>query len=347
MSGALTLKPSYYDALKRLTLEMAGVNLGRNHEFLIETRLSALARKEGYDSMPLMIEELFGNGQTRLAIHVVSALLERDTQFNHEIDSLNDIVTTVMPQLHRLFKGKTLRILSYGCSSGQEPYSIAMALDKTKDLFPDLKYEIVGVDYPSLAIDRARTGTYTHFDVQRGLPIKDLITYFDRVGEDWVIKDDLRNKVEFTDFHLLSNLSALGEFDLVVFRNRLGHYSPPAQIRILRELAAVVHELGYLLLGREENLSDLDFGLDIFEEKNNILCKREIVIEEVVDPNIKQPNGRTTFEGAKRRLNRVKWDDAVEPTETDYTQIPDHEPPSVIADEDADLYFSQDMQQQA
>ena len=185
---ALSLKPSYYDALKRLTLELAGINLGQNHQFLIETRLSALARQEGFDSLSVMIEELFGNGQTRLAIHVVSALLERDTQFNAERESLDDIVENVLPVLHRLYKGRTLRILSYGCSSGQEPYSLAMAIEKNKDLFPDINYEIVGVDYPSLAIDRARAGRYTHFDVQRGLPIKDLLHFFDRMGEDGLLK---------------------------------------------------------------------------------------------------------------------------------------------------------------
>ena len=304
MSGALTLKPSYYEALKRLTLELAGINLGQNHEFLIETRLSALARKEGYDSLPVMIEELFGSGQTRLAVHVVSALLERDTQFNSERGSLDNIVNEILPVLHRLYKGSTLRILSYGCSSGQEPYSIAMAIEKNKDLFPGLKYEIIGVDYPSLAIDRARAGRYTHFDVQRGLPIKDLLQFFDRESEDWVVKETLRDKVQFTDFHLLSKLDALGQFHLVVFRNRLARYSPPAQIRVLRELASVVRELGFLALGSCEGVSDLNFGLDAVDDLPNILRKREVIIEEPVDPNIKVPNGRTTFEGAKKRLRR-------------------------------------------
>ncbi len=306
MAGGLTLKPSYYEALKRLTLEMAGINLGQNHEFLIETRLSALARQEGYDDLPMMIEELFGDGQTRLAVHVVSALLERDTQFNHERESLDDIIEHVMPTLHRLYKGTTLRILCYGCSSGQEPYSLAIALDKNKDLFAGMKYEIVGVDYPSLAIDRARVGRYTHFDVQRGLPIADLITYFDRAGEDWVIKDSLREVVTFTDFHLLSKLDVLGEFHLVVFRNRLARYSPPAQIRVLRELSSVVRELGYLALGSDEDISKLNFGLDADTVLPSILRKREVIIEEVIDPNIKVPSGRKTFEGAKMRLNRAR-----------------------------------------
>ncbi len=308
MSAALSLKPSYYEALKRLTLELAGVNLGGNHEFLIETRLSALARQEGYDNLQMMIEELFGSGQTRLAVHVVSALLERDSQFNDDAESLEDILNTVLPVLHRLYKGTTLRILSYGCSSGQEPYSIAMAIEKNKDLFPGLKYEIAAVDYPSVAIDRARAGRYTHFDVQRGLPITDLIRFFDRAGEDWIIKDSLKDRIVFTDFHLLSKLDVLGEFHLVVFRKGLARYSAPAQIRVLRELTSVVRELGFLVLGRGEDVSNLNFGLDGVEGVPHILRKREMIIEEPIDPNAKVPSGRTTFEGAKRRFNRARSD---------------------------------------
>ena len=306
MSAVLSLKPSYYEALKRLTLELAGVNLGQNHEFLIETRLSALARQEGYDSLLPMIEELFSSGQTRLAVHVVSALLERDTQFNHESESLDDIIKHVLPTLHRLFKGTPLRILSYGCSSGQETYSIAMALEKNMDLFPGLKYEIVGVDYPSVALDRARSGRFTHFDVQRGLPIKDLITFFDRSAEDWVVKDILRDKIEFKDFHLLSKLESLGEFHLVVFRNRLAQYSSPAQIRVLRELASVVRQLGFLVLGRAEGIATLNFGLDKTDDLPHILTKREVIVPESVDPSIKTPNGRTTFDGAKGRVKHAR-----------------------------------------
>ena len=89
MSGALSLRPSYYKALKSLTLELAGVKLGADHTFLIETRLSALARKEGYENISKMIDELFSQGQTRLAIHIVSALLERANSFFDDRESFN------------------------------------------------------------------------------------------------------------------------------------------------------------------------------------------------------------------------------------------------------------------
>lgn len=308
MRGGASLNPTYYEALKRLTLEMAGISLGANHEFLIETRLSALARREGYETLPDMIEELFAEGQTRLAVHVVSSLLERDTHFFDDRDSLTAAIEHCLPKLHPLYKGSAIRILSFGCSSGQEPVSMAIEVDKLKDRFPSMGIEIVGVDYPSVALDRARAGRYTHFEVQRGLPIRDLITYFDKTGEDWVVKPTLRGTLSFSDFHLLSQPDELGKFHIVLFRNRLSLYSPPAQMRVMRSLAEVVHDNGYLSLGTGETLGKLNFGFDGVDGHDALYRKREAEVEIIEDPTLKKPSDKTHFEGAKRRLRRYADD---------------------------------------
>ena len=302
MRGALSLNPNYYEALKRLTLELAGVNLGADHAFLIETRLATLSRKEGFKSLDDMVEELFNTGQSRLAVKVVSSLLERDTHFYTDRQSFDKLEDIIIPALYNARIGGEIRILSFGCSSGQEPYCIAMALDKAKDKFPDVTFEIVGVDYPSLALDRAKAGRYTHFDVQRGLPIRDLITYFDRQSEDWVVKEDIRKSVRFQETHLLSNLDSLDSFDIVMFRNALPHYSSPAQVRVLRGLSTLVKPLGYLLLGTGETLNHINFGFDALAQQPNIFRKREEKVEVIEDPDIKKPTDRKTFEKSKRRL---------------------------------------------
>ena len=306
MSAVLSLSPSYYEALKRLTLELAGVNLGSDHAFLIETRLSGLARSEGFDTLSNMVEELFKSGQSRLAVQVVSSLLERDTHFYTDLPSFNNLADVVLPLLHPIHKGGTIKILSFGCSSGQEPYCIAMALDKAKEDYPDIKFEITGIDYPSAALDRARIGLYTHFDVQRGLPIRDLVKFFDREKEDWLIKDHIRDAVTFKETHLLSNLDDLGDFHVVLFRNALPHYSSPAQVRVLRGLATLVKPLGYLLLGSDETLNHINYGFDPLARQNGIFRKREEKVEEPIeDPTIKKPNGRKTFERTKRKLKTM------------------------------------------
>jgi len=305
MRGALSLNPTYYEALKRLTLELAGVNLGSDHAFLIETRLSSLSRKEGYESLDEMIEELFNTGQSRLALKVVSSLLERDTHFYTDRTSFDKVERVIFPALYPIHKGGKIRIVSFGCSSGQEVYCLAMALDKAKDKFPDVAIEIVGVDYPSSALDRAKAGRYTHFEVQRGLPIRDLLSYFDRQAEDWVIKEHIRKSVKFEETHLLSNLDSLGQFDIVVFRNALPHYSSPAQVRVLRGLSTLIKPLGYLLLGTNETLSHINYGFDPLARQPNVFRKREEKVEIIEDPDIKKPSNRKTFEKAKRRLKNM------------------------------------------
>lgn len=305
MSGALSLNPTYYDALKRLTLELAGVTLGSDHAFLIETRLAALSRQEGYKSLDDMVEDLFKSGQSRLAVQVVSSLLERDTHFYTDKTSFNKLENIIIPALYQRRKGGKIRIISFGCSSGQEAYCIAMTLDKAKDKFPDVTFDIVGVDYPSSALDRAKRGRYSHFDVQRGLPIRDLVTYFTRQAEDWVINETIRKAVRFEETHLLSNLDSLGQYDIVVFRNALPHYSSPGQVRVIRGLSTLVKPLGYLLLGTDEALNHINYGFDTLARQSNIFRKREKKIKIIEDPNIKKPTDRKTFEKSKRHVKEM------------------------------------------
>jgi len=262
MHAVLSLQSSYYDALKRLTLELAGVRLGEDHTFLVETRLSALARKEGFENLSQMIDELFSRGQTRLAVQVVSALLERAGKFFADRKGFEILGDILLPALHPLYRGGTLRILSYGCSSGQEVYSTAIVADRLSAVFPDMAIEVTGVDYPSWALERAKEGRFTHFEVQRGLPIRHLVEYFDRDGEDWVVKKNLRAKVRFVDHNLLSDIDALGTYQIVMFRGRLEQYSPPAVVRVLRSLSTLITTNGYMMLGTDEQLGKINFGFD-------------------------------------------------------------------------------------
>ena len=306
-NSTLSLAPSYYDALRRLTLELAGINLGTNHTFLVETRLSRLARENGYESLDVMVEELFKTGGARLAVQVVTALTERDTQFFKDKRAFQRLQDIVLPDLHHKRGGGRVRILSFGCASGQEPYGIAMVLERMKAQLDGMQVDIVGVDYPSQALDRARQGLYTHFDVQRGLPIQDLVEFFEPAGEDWVAKRQIKDRVEFRDINLLSKLDVLEEFHAVMFCGSLPHYSAPARVRVLRGLSGLVKESGYLILGEGENLNKMNFGFDRVNELDGLYKKRVVVIEPgpIIDPNIKVPNGRTTFEGAKKKPRRL------------------------------------------
>ena len=266
MGSVRSLEPGFYEALRRLTLEIAGVKLGNNTDFLAETRLASLAREQGYADLATLISELFTDGNTRLAVHVVSALLERDLRFFDDKGGFSSLSKTVWPSVSSAFSDDTVRILCYGCATGQDAYSLAMALTDIEDAFPHLApqngFQIIAVDYPSRALERAKDGRFTHFDVQRGLPARSLVKHFTRDGEDWLVSDRIRSRIDFREFHLLSDPKSLGKFQLCLMRNALSLYAASAQMRILRSLVPTLDTGGYLMLGTREGLNDLNFGLD-------------------------------------------------------------------------------------
>ncbi len=308
MSNVFTLERSYYQALKRLTLELAGVKLGEDHKFLVETRLSALARKEGFEDLNQMVDELFSRGQTRLAVHVVSALTERANQFFNDRKSFEILGDKLLPILHPLYRGGRLRILSYGCSSGQEVYSTAIVVDRLAHAFPDMEVEITGVDYPSWALEQAREGRFTHFEVQRGLPIRHLIEYFDKDGEDWVVKEKLRAKVRFTDHNLLADSKDLDTYQIAMFRGKISQFSPPALVSIHRALSKLVTTNGYLMLGSSEKLDKVNYGFDTEQMAPGVYKKRSptnpYMMDEAQD-ELDKPEAKAVEDAKSYKTNRA------------------------------------------
>ncbi|MGB3455534.1 MAG: CheR family methyltransferase [Litorimonas sp.] len=294
----MSLRPPYYEALRRLTLQLAGVQMGSDHAFLVETRLASLARKEGFDSLDTMVEELFAVGQARLALHVVSTLVERDTHFNLDAGSLDALFETALPDLVAKRGGGRIDLLSYGCGSGQDVYSIkvrARAAQAAAMLAP-VQLHIKGVDYPSQALERARTGRYTHFEIQRGLSARDMIANFTPDpapgSTDWIASDALRENISFAEMHLLAGEKRNETFHAVLFRGALSHYSKTARFRVLRILTSLLRPDGYLVLGSEDDLGQVHPGLDKVEGRTGLYRRRDAVQA----PVGKQPNGRTTFQ---------------------------------------------------
>jgi chemotaxis protein methyltransferase CheR len=303
--GTLSLRPTYYEALRRLTLQLAGVQMGSDHAFLVETRLSSLARQEGFDNLDSMVQELFSVGKSRLAIQVVSALVERDTHFNRDPASFDTLFNIVLPNLIEKRGGGRIDLLSYGCGSGQDIYSIAIRARHTavQAMMGSVALHMTGVDYPSQAQERARAGRYTHFEVQRGLSARDLVANFTPDlapnSTDWLAAAHLRENVTFQDMHLMAGSETMGEYHVVMFRGAIAHYSRPAHIRVIRSLTKTLRPYGYLILESGENLQDNYSELQPVAGAPGLY--RRLKMETVSEPIGKQPNGKTTFESAKAR----------------------------------------------
>ena len=210
MSNVLSMPGAYYDALRRLTAEVSGITLDDDYKFTIETRLAVLARSEGFASLIEMVQTMFKSGDARLAVKMVSAMMQRDTYFFKDKEGLLALKETILPALYQTYKSDPIRVLLVGSNSGQEAYSTAILIDKLRKTIPDINVKLTAIDYASSALERAMEGRYTHFDVQRGLPIRDLVTYFTPHGEDWQVKDSLRQQINFKEMHLLKISQSLG-----------------------------------------------------------------------------------------------------------------------------------------
>lgn len=255
MSEVLSMPDGYYDALKRLTEEVAGIVLEDDYKFTIETRLSVLARLEGFPSLIEMVQSMFKSGDSRLAIKMVASMLVRDTHFFRDKASLLSLSDFILPRLHKIYGARPIKILIVGCNSGQEAYSAAIMADKLKkDKLPDLNVELTAIDYPSQALELAKLGRFTHFDVQRGLAVRDMLSYFAKVGEDWVINEQIRNKITFRETHLLRMPDDLGRYNVIICRDVLSWFKPRVKNAFTRKIAKHIVNRGYMLIGSDEVL---------------------------------------------------------------------------------------------
>jgi chemotaxis protein methyltransferase CheR len=238
--------------------ERSGLIITQDKMYLLETRLTSIMRENSMASLTALVEVLRQPGSAKVKDQVVDAMTTNETSFfrdNHPFETLRK---SIIPGLiERRAPTRSLRIWSAACSTGQEPYSLAMML---KDSFPILgnwKVEIVATDLSPSVLERARSGLYSTFEVQRGLGIQMLVRHFDQIEPNWQIKRELRQMVTFRPLNLLEDFSALGQFDLVLCRNVLIYFDQPTKTRILSAIARRIASDGVLLLGGAESV----FGL--------------------------------------------------------------------------------------
>ena len=234
----------------------AGIAIPKGQTYLVEARLAPVARSEGYDSQSELIRALEKVPEDRLWRRVVESLADHETWFFRDPAPLNQFTADILPVLAREKAGKSpIRIWSAGCGTGQEAWSIAILLEEQKARLSGTEIEIVGTDICSRAIDRAQSGAYSQFEVQRGLSIHRLIENFETSGSQWVLKDSVKRHARFERGNLLKPTDRLGEFDIIFCRNVLAGMTPEARKHTLAKLAEQLSPGGYLVLGKGETIA--------------------------------------------------------------------------------------------
>lgn len=249
------MTPYDYDFLRWLLKERSGLALGADKQYLVESRLLPVARRFGLASLEALMDKIRQPGNETAITDVVEAMATNESLFFRDRVPFDHFRETIMPALlASRARQRRIRIWSAAASTGQEPYSLAMALKEMGPQLEGWRIEILATDFSLDVLEKAKTGIYSQFEVQRGLPIQMLVKYFTQVGEMWQIAPEIRAMVQFRPFNLLQDCAHLGIFDAVFCRNVLIYFDQQTKIDVLNRIARVIVSDGYLVLGAAETV---------------------------------------------------------------------------------------------
>jgi chemotaxis protein methyltransferase CheR len=252
------MTPEDFGYLRKLLKERSGLVLAPEKQYLAESRLLPLARRNGMHTLTELIAKLKTPQTASLTSDVVDAMTTNETFFFRDKVPFEHFRDTIVPALLAArAREKRIRIWCTACATGQEPYSLAMALKGMGAALAGYKVQILATDLCAEVLERARAGIYSQFEVQRGLPIQQLVKFFSQIGERWQIAPEIRAMVQFRTLNLLADFKPLGTFDLVFCRNVLIYFDQPTKTAVLERIARQMPDDGFLVLGAAETVVGL------------------------------------------------------------------------------------------
>jgi len=263
--------PLDYEFLRKFLKERSGLDLAADKQYLVESRLVPVARKAGLPGIAELVQKMKGPGAEALTTDVVEAMTTNETFFFRDKIPFEHLRDTILPALTQLRAGRrSLRIWSAACSTGQEPYSIAMCLKEKAAALAGWRIEIVATDLSQEVLEKSRAGIYSQFEVQRGLPIQLLVKYFNQIGELWQLNAKIRGMVHHRQFNLLQDFSNLGKFDVIFCRNVLIYFDQETKINIFERMAKTIEPDGMLVLGAAETVVGITDAFRPFPDKRGL-----------------------------------------------------------------------------
>ncbi len=249
-----------FDFIRGLVKQHSSISLDDTKGYLISSRLLPIARREDFESVAHLIAHIRSRPHTPVQTQVLEAVATTETSFFRDFHPFEVLRDQVLPDLIRK-RRTTTRMLTLwcgACSSGQEPYSVAMAL---RQIIPDIDnwtIQLLASDFSAAMIDRAREGVFKQLEVNRGLPAHLLVRYFDQHGSSWWIKDEIKRMVTFFQQNLDREWTRIPQVDVVLLRNVLIYFDVETRRRILRKVRHHLRPDGFLIMGAAETTLSLD-----------------------------------------------------------------------------------------
>jgi chemotaxis protein methyltransferase CheR len=249
--------PENYRFLQESVYSHVGIVLEGDKHYLFEGRLAPVVKQLGLSSINELCGVLHAGGNAEIGHMVAEAMTTNETYFFREPPHYELIKTTLLPRLREERRDlKKMRFWSAAASTGQEAYSLAMLL--LEEGFQDWDVQILGTDFGSKVVERAKSGLYQQIEVNRGLPANLLVKHFRRSGVNWQLSEKLRQMARFETIDLRKSMRTLGPFDLVFCRNVMIYFDSATKRSIMKEIHSTLFRGGWLLLGGAETAIDLD-----------------------------------------------------------------------------------------
>jgi chemotaxis protein methyltransferase CheR len=247
-----------FDFLAARLRERAGFVLEADKSYLLEPRLAELLMRHRMNSIEELVLELRQTSDEELERQFVEAMLNNETTFFRDIDCFHLLRTQVLPEIFTPSRERPVDILCCACSTGQEPYSVAMLLAEAFPLLDERHVRITAIDYNKANLERAERGAYTQFEINRGLPVHMLLRYFEQDGEQWTVRPQIRERVVFREWNLLDPWWPIHQADIVFLRNVMIYWAEHTKRAVLDRTARVLPHGGFLVLGGAETTYNLD-----------------------------------------------------------------------------------------
>lgn len=253
MSG---ISESDFDFVRDLIYRESAIAIDQDMKYLVESRLTSLARKTSFDSIAELVAAIRTQRSRQVIDQVVDAMTTNETSFFRDSHPFDTLCKEVLPTIARMHSD-TINIWSAACSTGQEAYTIAMSVHEQ---CPHLasRIKIIGTDISNEVVHKAQSGRYTRLEVNRGLPVQLLAKYFIQQGLSWQVVPKLQEMTQFEILNLIKGWDRLPKMDIIFLRNVLIYFDPEVKAQILQNTSKVLKPGGCLFLGLSETTLNLN-----------------------------------------------------------------------------------------
>lgn len=252
--------------LRKLVEDVCGIHLEADKQYLLETRLLKLLIEYDCQTYTQLVQLCRGAKQNELRPKLVDLMTTKETMWFRDEHPYETLKTHILPDLLKdRAPTDTIRIWAAACSTGQEPYSIAMCVNELasssaiyNDLANGQRLKIKGTDIASSAVMLSKMGRYDMVAMGRGISDVRKNKFFTQQGRAWVLKDEVKRLIEFEQANLQADLSPLGLFDIIFMRNVAIYFSKEFKVQLYAKLAKQLKPNGYLIIGSTESLLGLE-----------------------------------------------------------------------------------------